>query len=102
MIKLSSIKLSINFPSLLILPLLFINVLAGDDDDRLDTPDNINNFRLIVGFSLTLIILGLFGCIYVFYRVYKQWILSKKKLAMIYRLPFYTACTGKKLLLFLI
>ncbi|RGB31266.1 hypothetical protein C1646_764260 [Rhizophagus diaphanus] len=84
-------KLSMNFPFLLILPLLFINVEA--DGDRLDTPDNINNFRLIVGFSLTLIILGWFGCIYVFYRIYKQWLLSKKRLAMIYRLPFYTACS---------
>lgn len=82
-----------NFPFLLILPLLFINVEA--DGDRLDTPENIKNFHLIVGFSLTLIILGWFGCIYVFYRIYKQWLLSKKRLAMIYRLPFYSACSGK-------
>lgn len=86
-------KFSMNFPFLLILPLLFINVEA--DGDRLDTPDNIKNFHLIVGFSLTLIILGWIGCIYVFYRIYKQWLLSKKRLAMIYRLPFYSACSGK-------
>jgi hypothetical protein len=91
-------KLFINFPFLLILPL---SVLAygddddDDDDDQLNNPENIHNFHLVVGFSLTLVILGWLGCIYIFYRIYKQWILSKKRLAMIYRLPFYTACTGK-------
>lgn len=42
-----------------------------------------------------MIVFGLIGCVYVFYRIYKQWIYSKRKLAIIYRLPFYTACTGK-------
>ncbi|GES97461.1 hypothetical protein GLOIN_2v1717715 [Rhizophagus clarus] len=49
----------------------FNNVLA--DPERLDTPGSI-------------------GCLYVFYRVYKQWILNRKILGMIYKLPFYTAC----------
>ncbi|CAB4445491.1 unnamed protein product [Rhizophagus irregularis] len=40
-----------------------------------------------------MIVFGLIGCVYVFYRIYKQWIYSKRKLAIIYRLPFYTACT---------
>lgn len=90
-------KPSINLPFLLILSLSFDNVLA--EGDRLDTPDNIHNFRLVVGFSMALIMLGCLGCIYVFYRVYKQWILNKKRLVMIYKLPFYTAVIGKRLLL---
>lgn len=79
--------------SIIILQFLFIDVILAIDG-RLDTPDNLNNFHLVVDFSLTMIVLGLIGCVYVFYRVYKQWILSRKKLAMIYRLPFYTAFTG--------
>ncbi|RIA91128.1 hypothetical protein C1645_875637 [Glomus cerebriforme] len=86
-----SIKFFINYPfiSIIILLLLFFEVLA---DDQLRSPDNILDFQLIVSFSMTLIIFGLFGCVYIFYRIYKQWI-SNKKLAMTYRLPFYTACT---------
>uniref|UniRef100_U9TEL5 G-protein coupled receptors family 1 profile domain-containing protein n=1 Tax=Rhizophagus irregularis (strain DAOM 181602 / DAOM 197198 / MUCL 43194) TaxID=747089 RepID=U9TEL5_RHIID len=38
-------------------------------------------------------ILGWCGCIYVFYRTYEQWRLNDKKLKMIHRLPFYTACS---------
>lgn len=95
MIKPSSIKFFIRyrFMSIIILLLLFTKVNLAID--KLDSPDNINNFHLVVDFSMTMIVFGLIGCIYVFYRIYKQWIYSKKKLAIIYRLPFYTACTGK-------
>jgi hypothetical protein len=93
MIKPSSITKYL-FMLIIILLSLFIDVNLAIDN-RLDSPNNINNFHLVVDFSMTMIVLGLIGCVYVFYRVYKQWILSKKKLAMIYRLPFYTACTGK-------
>jgi hypothetical protein len=79
---------------IIILLFLFIDVILAIDG-RLDSPDNIHNFHLVVDFSMTMIVLGLIGCVYVFYRVYKQWILNGKKLAMIYRLPFYTACTGR-------
>ncbi|GES95850.1 hypothetical protein GLOIN_2v1490005 [Rhizophagus clarus] len=68
-------------------------MIKPEADSRLDRPDNINNFHLIVDLSMMLTALSLVGCVYVFYRVYKLWILSKKKLAMTYRLPFYTACT---------
>lgn len=96
MINSSSNKFFIKYPFIsiiILLFLLFVDVILADDD-RLDSPDNLTDFHLVVDFSMTMIVLGLIGCIYVFYRVYGQWILSRKKLAMIYRLPFYTACTG--------
>ena len=82
-------------PNLIIILLLVSVDVIFAIKDRLDSSSNLNNFHLVVYFAMTMIALGLFGCVYVFYRVYKQWKLSKKKLAMIYRLPFYTACTGR-------
>ncbi|RIA87092.1 hypothetical protein C1645_878242 [Glomus cerebriforme] len=80
-------NLFVNYPfiPIIILTILVIDVLA-------DSPNN-KDFRNVVDLTLTMIVLGSFGCLYVFYRIYKQWILSKKNLAMIYKLPYYTACT---------
>ncbi|CAB4373858.1 unnamed protein product [Rhizophagus irregularis] len=72
-----------------------LNVLAQSKPSkvRLDNPDNIDQFYTVVYFSITMSILGWCGCIYVFYRTYEQWRLNDKKLKMIHRLPFYTACS---------
>ena len=72
------------------------NDTTSEQNDRLDTPDNIVEFHTVVTFTITLIILSWCGCFYVFYRTYKQWLLDKKKLKMIHRLPFYTAFSGKQ------
>jgi hypothetical protein len=69
------------------------DVLA--DHEKLNSSANKSNFHNVVDLTLTMIVLGFIGCLYVFYRVYKQWILNKKRLVMIHKLPFYTACIGK-------
>src|SRR4051794_39637892 len=86
--------ISIMYISIIILPMLFVNALAADAP-RLDTPNNLYNYHLVVNYTLTVLTLGLTGCLYVFYRIYKQWILNEKALTMIYKLPFYTAITGE-------
>jgi hypothetical protein len=92
MIGQSSIKL---FAKCSFISIIAFPVIAYADPPRLDTPDNIRNFHIVVYFTISVIVLGSIGCFYVFYRAYKQWILNKKRLTMIYKLPFYTACTGE-------
>ncbi|CAG8595897.1 1771_t:CDS:2 [Funneliformis caledonium] len=84
-----------------ILPILFFNALAYDEENdvdkspqppRLDSPENLKDFLTVVYVTIIMTILSLCGCSYVFYRTYRQWILNKKRsLPMIYLLPFYTA-----------
>ena len=104
-----------NYPFIIIstIPVFFHSVLAqGTQNDtsnttnttntsdtsnnRLDTPDNIDEFHIVVTFTIIMVILSWCGCFYVFYRTYKQWILDDRKLKMIHRLPVYTAFSGKQ------
>jgi cellobiose-specific phosphotransferase system component IIC len=71
------------------------NTTNNPQNVRLDSPNNIDQFHTVIYYSITMSVIGLCGCIYVFYRTYKQWKLNGKRLKMIYRLPFYTACSGK-------
>jgi hypothetical protein len=83
---------------ILILPIFFLNVSAQDSQDthvKLDSPENESEFHTVVTFMMTMIVLSWFGCFYVFYRTYKQWILDNKSLKMIHKLPLYTALSGK-------
>ncbi|CAB4403784.1 unnamed protein product [Rhizophagus irregularis] len=92
MINRSNNKFFIKYPYIPIITLLFNvrDVIA--DHEYLNTPSNKVNFRSVVDLSLTMLALGFIGCFYVFYRIYKQWILNKKSLVMIHKLPYYTAC----------
>ena len=103
------------FIAISIIPVFFHNVLAQDaqnvtsnttissntsstsngQNSRLDSLENLQEFHIVVAFTIAMVILSWCGCFYVFYRTYKQWILDKKRLKMIHRLPFYTAFSGK-------
>ncbi|CAI2187913.1 18504_t:CDS:2 [Funneliformis geosporum] len=81
--------------------MLFVGALAQVEDQdvpiNLDTPDNRKNLHTVVYSTLAMIVISLCGCLYVFYRTYNQWKFNKsrkKSLMMIYKLPFYTACTA--------
>lgn len=88
-------KFFIKYPYISIITLIFnvTDVIAGREN--LNTSSNKVNFRNVVDLTLTMLALGSIGCFYVFYRVYKQWKLNKKRIVMIHKLPFYTACIGK-------
>ncbi|CAG8638953.1 28443_t:CDS:2, partial [Racocetra persica] len=58
---------------------------------RLDSPENINDFKLVVITTYVMAFFNTIGCSYVFYRSWLQWKISSKSLSMIFRLPFYTA-----------
>ncbi|GES97462.1 hypothetical protein GLOIN_2v1847874 [Rhizophagus clarus] len=84
---------SIFFFNVNALNVLAQNTLNNTQNYRLNNPDNIYQFHIVMYVSVTMSILGWCGCIYVFYRTYEQWKLNDKKLKMIHKLPFYTACS---------
>lgn len=69
--------------------------------NNLNSPENRNEFYLVVCFTTIMFSLSILGAIYVLYRTYKSWVYSedsfffnKRCLNMSHKLPFYTSCIG--------
>ncbi|RIB20608.1 hypothetical protein C2G38_1177684 [Gigaspora rosea] len=62
-----------------------------DTPFQLDSPENIDDLKLVVIINFIMVFFNTIGCSYVFYRSWLQWKISSKSLSMIFRLPFYTA-----------
>ncbi|CAG8503845.1 18874_t:CDS:2 [Gigaspora rosea] len=65
-----------------------------DTPFQLDSPENIDDLKLVVIINFIMVFFNTIGCSYVFYRSWLQWKISSKSLSMIFRLPFYTAIAG--------
>ncbi|CAG8569477.1 35121_t:CDS:2 [Gigaspora margarita] len=63
----------------------------NDTPIQLDSPENIDDLKLVVIITYIMVFFNTIGCSYVFYRSWLQWKISTKSLSMIFRLPFYTA-----------
>src|SRR4051812_31039330 len=91
--------------TILTLLILFFSVLVQgknrnhyDSSLLLDTPEDREDFSIVMSATNTLFLLSCFASLYVLYRTFKQWRSNKKCLRMVYRLPFYTSCIGEKFL----
>lgn len=78
--------------------------------DKLDNPENRDDFYLVSIFATIMFSFSCIGALYVMYRTFKQWIYwdetlmkyKKRSLSMNFKLPFYTSCIGMNLIILII